>query len=794
MSVIRTGFCLLLPVIFLVQESACDVKKKVLDCGSFETCAECLQNFGCVWCIEPSISETAQNSDVIHCYTKTAMNTTICRPELLVDPPSIEEVISQKPLQSIQGGHVQVTPQRVKLSMRLGEERKINFQYAQAKNYPIDLYYIMDLSASMENHREKLGKLGNKLARTMMKITNNFRIGFGSFVDKVAMPFVSTVEKKLKSPCTLNKNGEHVICVSPYSFKNHMTLDSNHTKFSIEVSQAKVSGNLDTPEGGFDAIMQAIVCKKEIGWRDQARHLLVFSTDADFHIAGDGKLVGVIEPNDARCHMTDDQYDAYLTYDYPSVSHLNYIAKKNNINLIFAIAKSRKNALSSYLSLTKNIENSNVGALDDKSENVIDLVLDNYNKIVDSVIIDVNSTDNIDVKLTSNCSHPKDRGCSDIHVGEVVNFTATIKPLTCTGYNGEPITIVLKPEGIDENVTIEIDLTCGCACERPSSPYFVRKSEKCSRAGDLVCGACSCPAGRYGSQCECDGEDSHSYNETSCIEKPGALACSGLGRCKCGKCECYKRPNENEEVSGKFCQCDNYSCEQEGGLLCAGHGECSCGICRCNAGWGGPSCKCLEGNSTCIQGGKTNSGVCSGKGVCRCGKCECETYYTGKYCEECPTCKDRCEDIKDCVECKVFKSGQLKRMCDLNCTEYHIEEVDELTTTEWDRREKICRTIDEQTCTIIHRYYYDADQKMIIEVLKKKSCPPNALVWTLGVVGTIVLAGLIMLLSWKIFTTIHDKREYVKFENERKKVKWHTNENPLYKDATTTFQNPCYKS
>lgn len=90
-------------------------------------------------------------------------------------------------------------------------------------------------------------------------------------------------------------------------------------------------------------------------------------------------MLGVIEPNDAKCHMTDDQYDSYLTYDYPSVSQLNYVARKNNINLIFAIAKSRKNALSSYVSLTKNIENSNVGALDDKSENVIDLVLDNYN-------------------------------------------------------------------------------------------------------------------------------------------------------------------------------------------------------------------------------------------------------------------------------------------------------------------------------------------------------------------------------------------------------------------------------
>ena len=47
-----------------------------------------------------------------------------------------------------------------------------------------------------------------------------------------------------------------------------------------------MSGNLDAPEGGFDAIMQAIVCKDEIGWRENARKLLVFSTDAGFHYAG----------------------------------------------------------------------------------------------------------------------------------------------------------------------------------------------------------------------------------------------------------------------------------------------------------------------------------------------------------------------------------------------------------------------------------------------------------------------------------------------------------------------------
>lgn len=37
---------------------------------------------------------------------------------------------------------------------------------------------------------------------------------------------------------------------------------SNYHSYSqTEVLRANISGNLDTPEGGFDAIMQAIACK-----------------------------------------------------------------------------------------------------------------------------------------------------------------------------------------------------------------------------------------------------------------------------------------------------------------------------------------------------------------------------------------------------------------------------------------------------------------------------------------------------------------------------------------------------
>lgn len=34
--------------------------------------------------------------------------------------------------------------------------------------------------------------------------------------------------------------------------------------------------------------------QNEIGWRNQSRKLLLFSTDAGFHYAGDGKVFGFI--------------------------------------------------------------------------------------------------------------------------------------------------------------------------------------------------------------------------------------------------------------------------------------------------------------------------------------------------------------------------------------------------------------------------------------------------------------------------------------------------------------------
>ena len=50
-------------------------------------------------------------------------------------------------------------------------------------------------------------------------------------------------------------------------------------------------------------------------------------------------------------------------------------------------------------------------------------------------------------------------------------------------------------------------------------------------------------------------------SDAMCREAPGKPVCSGRGVCSCGQCECEQR-NEAEIISGRFCECDNFSCNR----------------------------------------------------------------------------------------------------------------------------------------------------------------------------------------------------------------------------------------
>lgn len=72
----------------------------------------------------------------------------------------------------------------------------------QVEDYPVDLYYLMDLSYSMNDDLFRLRTLGKGLAEAMSRTTSNLRMGFGAFVDKPRSPYMYISPKEaVKNPC-----------------------------------------------------------------------------------------------------------------------------------------------------------------------------------------------------------------------------------------------------------------------------------------------------------------------------------------------------------------------------------------------------------------------------------------------------------------------------------------------------------------------------------------------------------------------------------------------------------------
>ena len=80
--------------------------------------------------------------------------------------------------------------------------------------------------------------------------------------------------------------------------------------------------------------------QRDIGWRPDSTHLLVFSTESAFHYEADGAnvLAGIMRRNDEECHLdTTGTYTQYRTQDYPSVPTLVRLLGQHNIIPIFAV-------------------------------------------------------------------------------------------------------------------------------------------------------------------------------------------------------------------------------------------------------------------------------------------------------------------------------------------------------------------------------------------------------------------------------------------------------------------------
>ncbi|XP_064127038.1 integrin beta-3 isoform X1 [Loxodonta africana] len=749
------------------------------------SCQQCLAvSPMCAWC-----SDKALPVGTARCNLKENLLKDNCALESIEFPISEARVLEDRPLSDKGSGDssqvTQVTPQKIALRLRPDDSKNFSVQVRQVEDYPVDIYYLMDLSYSMKDDLWSIQSLGTNLASQMRKLTSNLRIGFGAFVDKPVSPYMYiSPPEALKNPCYDMKT----TCLPMFGYKHVLTLTDQVTRFNEEVKKQNVSRNRDAPEGGFDAIMQATVCDEKIGWRNDASHLLVFTTDAKTHIALDGRLAGIVQPNDGQCHIgSDNHYSASTTMDYPSLGLMTEKLSQKNINLIFAVTENVVNLYQNYSEL---IPGTTVGVLSKDSSNVLQLIVDAYGKIRSKVELEVRDLpEELSLSFNATCLDneviPGLKSCVGLKIGDTVSFSIEAKVRGCPQEKEKSFTI--KPVGFKDSLTVQVTFDCDCACQAQAQPH----SPRCNNGnGTFECGVCRCEPGWLGTQCECSEEDYRPSQQDECSPRGGQPLCSQRGECLCGQCVCHS--SDFGKITGKYCECDDFSCVRYKGEMCSGHGQCSCGDCLCDSDWTGYYCNCTTRTDTCMS---SNGLLCSGRGKCECGSCVCtQPGSYGDTCEKCPTCPDACTFKKQCVECKKFDRGELheENTCNRYCRD-EIELVKELKDTGKDAVN--CTYKNEDDCVVRFQYYEDSSGKSILYVVEEPDCPkgPDILVVLLSVMGAILLIGLATLLIWKLLITIHDRKEFAKFEEERARAKWDTANNPLYKQATSTFTNITYR-
>ncbi|KAF5886025.1 integrin beta-7-like [Clarias magur] len=644
---------------------------------------------------------------------------------------------------------VQLKPQSLRAELRLGVPQDFEVEFRRAEGYPIDLYYLMDLSYSMKDDLEMIKSLGQDILNTLLKHTKTVRIGFGSFVDKVKLPYVSQVKAKRNNPCPTRTD----TCQPAFTFRNILNLTSDAEKFKKEVSKQKISGNLDSPEAGLDAIMQAAVCE-EIGWGNETR-ILVYTSDDTFHMAGDGRLAGIFTPHDGKCHLKSDSYDGTL-FDYPSVGQLSQVLQDNNIQLIFAVTE---NIFPAYQALSALIPQSVVGVLKNDSSNVVQLISEAYGNLSSTLLLEHNiRVPGLNVSYQSHCggstsSAWQHRGeCTGIR-DQKVSFTVRLNASECLS---EPKVFEIQVKGINERLKVNVTTKCDCDCDQKEY-----NSKYCSGNGTLECGVCRCNEGYLGKRCQCDST-SDTAMRTFCRSNNSSQECSGRGLCECGECVCTKT------FSGQYCECDDSSCSRLNGVICNDKGMCKCGKCQCEKNYTGPDCECHNITVGCpLRYGK----LCSGHGECTCNYCTCNHGFLGNDCAE---ISNPCQNYLPCLACTL--SG--------NCT----NECDSVRVSPKESFHVLgCRYN-----SISYDVGLDHEGKVLITYAELPRSVDKTKVIIGSSVSGIIFIGILIIIIYKILLELYDRREYNNFLRAQENTKWEGGNNPLYKGATTTVLNPLH--
>ncbi|XP_026874139.2 integrin beta-6 isoform X3 [Electrophorus electricus] len=535
--------------------------------GRALACDECLQSGPqCAWCALENFTDSFTVGD--RCGTLEELRLRGCAREFVQFPVTTSKLLGNEPLgQNTNSSNTSyISPQRMALRLRPGMPVTFQIKVQQPGDHPVDMYYLMDLSASMVDDLQMITNLGSTLSKEMASLTSKFRLGFGSFVEKPVLPFIKITPEELANPC----RSVDSVCLPTFGYRHILPLTSSTNKFNEIISQQRVSANNENPECGFDAIMQAAVCGDKIGWRNDSMRLLVFASDADSHFGMDSKMAGIVIPNDGQCHLdNNNEYSMTAHLELRSEIELEVLGDTEHLQLSFT-ALCQDGTVHPGLKRCTSTKVGDMVAFNVTVELARCLDAPRLFSLRPSGF-----RDTLEVELESLCAcpcqetpEPRSRSCSSGR-GALVCGSCVCDP----GFTGPR-----------------------CECEEGKAQISDCRAEEgddiCSGQGECFCGQCVCHSPTfghvYGKYCECD--------DFSCLRFRGKL-CGGNGQCDCGECVCHS------SWTGEYCNCSTstHTCESVDGSICSDRGQCVCGKCECSVpGASGEKCeKCPTCGDVC---------------------------------------------------------------------------------------------------------------------------------------------------------------------------------------------------
>ncbi len=226
---------------------------------------------------------------------------------------------------------------------------------------PLDLVFLSDLSGSYGDDLPVLQDLVPKLVSSVRDIQPNSQFGLASYIDKPKDPFGGPKD---------------------FVYRMESAITKSRTDFQKAMDDLKIGYGNDVPEAQLEALMQLALREKEIGFRKKSRRVVVLSTDANYHKAGDGKKAGIKTPNNGDTVL--DGKPAGTGEDYPSIDQVRDALQEAGIVPIFAVTG---NQVRNYKKLVDKLGFGTVERLSRDSSNLVKVVTEGLEEVFSDLTI-----------------------------------------------------------------------------------------------------------------------------------------------------------------------------------------------------------------------------------------------------------------------------------------------------------------------------------------------------------------------------------------------------------------------